>query len=123
LSQQTELWDAWCMCRYGSTDMVFTQNERGKLNAAIKQWVEVSATPTILKQKYSAYRSMFPKLPKPTPQALCNQWNALGHTKTSPQASYVPPIGKPTEAGYKHAIDCLPKDIQRRLRLKHEGHT
>ena len=119
MSQQTELWDAWCMCRYGSTDMAFTQNERGKLNAAIKQWVEVSATPTILKQKYSAYLSMFPKLPKPTPQALCNQWNALGHTKTSPQASYVPPSpAKPTREGLQAAMDLLPKHLAKRMTFK-----
>ena len=111
------------MLSYGQPQPPLTASERGRINKALKEIREIGATPEQIKQKWSAYKAKWPKLGNPSLNALVANWNTLGTQTRSPQASYVSPIGKPTEAGYKHAIDCLPKDIQRRLRLKHEGHT
>lgn len=121
--KQDMLWEAWVTLAFGQISPTLTTSERGRINKGLKELREIGATPEQIKQKWSAYKAKWPKLGNPSLNALVANWNTLGAQARSPQASYVPPIGKPTEAGYKHAIDCLPKDIQRRLRLKHEGHT
>lgn len=116
------LWEAWVTLAFGQISPTLTTSERGRINKGLKELREIGATPEQIKQKWSAYKTKWPKLGNPSLNALVANWNTLGSRQTSTATtSYTPPkTARPTEAGYKHAIDCLPKDIQRRLRLKHE---
>ena len=69
------LWDAMVeVCGINTTTL--TKNERGRINEALKQLREVSATPDDIRRKASAYRKTWPDVSM-TPTALASHWSSL----------------------------------------------
>lgn len=68
------LWEALvAACGY-SAGALFTKSERGRLNRALAELREVSATPADVLARAKQYRAMWPGITL-SPQALVNNWN------------------------------------------------
>lgn len=69
------LWDAMVEA-CGINTATLTKNERGRINEALKQLREVSATPDDIRRKAAAYRKTWPDVSL-TPTALVSHWSTL----------------------------------------------
>lgn len=83
--RRAELFDMLVhVCRYDASKL--TRNERGRLNAAVKQLYEVEAHPDEVRLRSIEYRARYQTMVL-TPQALVSNWSSLAKEKpTSAQS-------------------------------------
>lgn len=76
------LWDSLVLEIYGE-GFVATSTERGRLNKAIKELLEVGATPAQISERASEYRRRYQDAAL-TPQALTGNWSSLNGASGRP---------------------------------------
>lgn len=85
-----------------------TKDERGRVNAAVKQLREINASPDDVRRAFREARRLWPAVTTISPQALTANWHSL-----LPQGQLQPPCPACGTGGGLHAADCpaIPKEI------------
>lgn len=85
-AMRQELFVALVECCYGRPygEVKLTRNERGRLNAAIKQLCEIGATADEVRTRAAHYWQRFPTMPL-TPQALVSNWTLCAQPPPDPR--------------------------------------